>query len=143
MPDRLVVRKELSASPAEVFAAWIDPESLAIWMSPSGEPTEADLDPRVGGSYHIVMRMQGKEYDHRGEYRVIEPPSKLVFTWRSPATDFKDTLVTIEIKPREKGCELVLTHEAFTRDEAVEGHTKGWTAIMERLDTATSPRRGG
>jgi uncharacterized protein YndB with AHSA1/START domain len=142
MQDKLVVRKQLSASPAEVFAAWIDPESVAEWMSPSGEATDAKLDPRVGGSYRLVMRMDGKEFEHRGEYRVVDPPSKLVFTWRSPGTDFKDTLVTVEIKPRGTGSEIVLTHEGFTKQEAVDGHTKGWTAIMERLEAATSAARG-
>jgi uncharacterized protein YndB with AHSA1/START domain len=68
-PDTLVVRKTIPASREEVFAAWIDPDSLRHWMCPGDILTaEAELDPRVGGAYRIVMKGRTGDYDHTGEY---------------------------------------------------------------------------
>ncbi len=135
-PDRLVIRKVIPASREEVFAAWIDPESIRHWMCPGDILTaEAQLDPRVGGSYRIVMKSQTREYDHTGEYLVIEPPSRLVFTWISRSTDNQPTLVTVELFERGSSCELVLTHERFLKPEAVRHHKGGWGQIVERLAT--------
>ena len=85
-PDRLVVRRVMPATRGEVFAAWTNPESIRDWMCPGDTLTaEAELDLRVGGAYRIVMRSESRAYEHTGEYRIVEPPSKLVFTWMSKA----------------------------------------------------------
>lgn len=132
--DRLVVRKLLRVPREEVFAAWIDPESLRHWMCP-GEMTsaEAHLDARVGGTFRIVMKSPTRAVDHTGEYLVIEPPSKLVFTWISNSTGNRPTLVTVELLEREDGCEVVLTHDRFTDAEEVRRHTRGWGSILDKL----------
>jgi uncharacterized protein YndB with AHSA1/START domain len=133
-PDRLVVRRVIPAPREEVFAAWVDPESLRHWMCPGDVLTaEAHLDPRVGGAYRIVMKSPTREYDHTGEYLVVDPPSKLVFTWTSTGTDNRPTLVTIDLTARGDGCELVLTHERFPSAETMQRHKGGWGQIVERL----------
>lgn len=130
-PDRLVVRKVIPASREEVFAAWIDPESIRHWMCPGDTLTaEAQLDPRVGGMNRIVMKSQTSAVDHTGEYLVVDPPSKLVFTWMSKGTD---TIVTVELFPRGDQCELVLTHERFPNADAVQRRRGGWSQIVDRL----------
>jgi uncharacterized protein YndB with AHSA1/START domain len=133
-PDRLVIRKVIPASREEVFSAWTDPESLRHWMCPGDNITaEARLDPRVGGSYRIVMKSPAGEYDHTGEYLVIEPPSKLVFTWFSKSTGNRPTLVTVELLARGDQCELVLTHERLPHPDEVRRHERGWGQIIDRL----------
>ena len=132
--DRLVIRRVIHASREEVFAAWIDPESMRHWMCPGGILTaETQLDPRIGGSFRIVMKGPGRSVEHTGEYRIIDPPSKLVFTWRSARTNFEPTLVTVELLERGDGCELVLTHERLPGADAVASHKDGWTTIAARL----------
>lgn len=102
-PDRLVVRKVIPVPREEVFAAWIDPESVRHWMCPGDILTaEAQLDPRVGGTYRIVMKSRTSAFDHRGEYLVVDPPSKLVFTWVSAETDNQPTIVTVELFARRE-----------------------------------------
>jgi len=119
-----------------VFAAWLDPVSLARWMRPK-ETTEAfvELDARVGGSFRIVMR-QGRsgnrDYEHRGEYLVIEPPSLLSFPWISDATYHQPTVVTIELLERGADTELILTHRRLPPDQ-IESHRMGWTDVARLL----------
>lgn len=132
--NSLVIRKIMPATRERVFAAWIDPESMKVWMCPGHiASTEAQLDARVGGSFRIVMKGKDQEYEHTGEYLVIEPPSKLVFTWISKGTDHQPTRVTVELFARGKQCELVLTHERFPTPEKVEDHKRGWGEIADLL----------
>ncbi len=132
--NKIVVRKMLPATREEVFAAWTDPESIRQWMCPGDVAwTEAQLDVRVGGSYRILMKGKTQDYDHAGVYQVVEPPSKLVFTWISKGTDDQTTLVTVEIFARGKQSELVVTHERFLTPEQAKRHEGGWGQITDKL----------
>jgi uncharacterized protein YndB with AHSA1/START domain len=132
--DRLVIRKLIPASREEVFAAWSDPDSIRHWMCPGDVIlAEAQLDFRVGGRFRILMKGEREDYDHNGTYQVIEPPSKLSFTWISKGTDLKTTLVTVELFVREAATELILTHERFPSADYVRQHKSGWGQIADRL----------
>ena len=61
---------------------------------------EADVDLRVGGRFRIVMRDRDTEIDHTGRYLVVEPPTRLVFTWVSAFTGPEPSLVTIDLEPQ-------------------------------------------
>ncbi len=134
----LVVRRVLPVERERVFAAWLDPVSLATWMRP-GEATGAvvEVDPRVGGRFRILMEQPGGGcgYEHQGEYLAIEPPSLLSFTWISAATDLRPTVVTVELHARDGGTELVLTHRRLPPGQ-VDGHRWGWTDILRLLERA-------
>ena len=132
--DRLAIRKQIPAPREEVFAAWSDPQSIRHWMCPGDVIlAEAQLDFRVGGRFRILMKGEREDHDHMGVYQVIEPPSKLSFTWISKGTDYKTTLVTVELFEREGGTELILTHERFPAAELVQPHKRGWSQIADRL----------
>ena len=132
----LVVRRQLAVPRERVFEAWLDSASLAQWMRPNSFiHATVTVDPRVGGGFRIVMegRTDGLDYEHRGEYLAIEPPSLLSFSWISRATDYQPTVVTIEFHERGTGTELVLTHRRLA-PKAVEAHRQGWTDIVRILD---------
>jgi len=132
----LVVRRLVPVARERVFAAWLDPVSLARWMSP-GTVTGADveLDPRVGGAFRIVMHHPGGSVEHRGEYLAIEPPARLSFTWISENTGQLPSLVTVELHERGAGTEIVLTHRRLPGDK-VDAHRRGWTDIVRKLAEA-------
>jgi uncharacterized protein YndB with AHSA1/START domain len=133
----LIVRRVLPVERERVFAAWLDPASLATWMRP-GETAGAivEVDPRVGGRFRIQMQQpqDSRCYEHQGEYLAIEPPSLLSFTWISEATDLRPTVVTVELHERDGGTELVLTHRRLPPNQ-VEAHRQGWTDIVRWLET--------
>jgi uncharacterized protein YndB with AHSA1/START domain len=132
--DKLVIRKLIPAACEEVFAAWSDPESMRHWMCPGDTKTaEVQIDFRVGGAFRILMKGESQDYDHTGEYQVIDPPSKLSFTWISKNTDLKTTLVTVELHEHEGGTELVLTHERFPSADLLPRHAGGWGRIADLL----------
>jgi len=125
----LVVERVLPAAPDDVFDAWTTPSRMAAWMSPVGA-AEAEVDLRVGGSFHVVM--VEARLEHSGEYLEIEPPRRLVFTWVSPFTGTEPSVVTIELHPHDDGTRLVLAHERLP-ENVVAGHRDGWGTMVERL----------
>jgi uncharacterized protein YndB with AHSA1/START domain len=131
----LRISKIFHATRQEIFDAWIEPESFQRWMAPEGvQVTHLAIDVRVGGGYRIDMRSGGGVVVHTGVYQIVEPPAKLVFTWKSKNTEEKETLVTVEFFERcSTQTELVLTHEQLPTAEAIQGHEQGWKSILNKL----------
>jgi uncharacterized protein YndB with AHSA1/START domain len=90
------------------------------------------LEPRVGGHFRIVMTAPDAKFVNTGEFRLLDRPAKLQFTWVSSRWAHQETLVTVELHRREAHCELVLTHERPAEHSAGQ-LVKGWTQILEKL----------
>ena len=130
---QLSVRRRLPAPREVVFEAWTDPEGIRQWMCPGDTVSaEAKLDVRVGGSYRIVMKSKTRDYVHTGVYQVVEPPSKLVFTWTREEDD-APTLVTVEFLPHGDETEMVLTHERFLDADVMKRYQGGWATIADKF----------
>jgi uncharacterized protein YndB with AHSA1/START domain len=134
--DALVVRRVIRASRDEIFDMWTRAENLRLWMRPPrATGASAESDARVGGTYRIVMHGD-RDYDHHGEYLVVNRPSKLSFTWISEGSHYETSVVTVELFDRGGGqTELVLKHERLPAGEAGR-HTEGWTEILGELAKA-------
>ena len=97
--------RNLDATPAEIWAAWTNPDEAARWWHPRGLSTPREtvsIDARVGGRYEYTMvnDATGEEYVTVGEYREVVPMEKLVFTWGKPEDDPDDCpLITVTIEP--------------------------------------------
>ena len=125
----------LPAPPQAVFDAWTDAEGMRTWFCPTDTMThaEATLDVRVGGKWRIAMHGEGV-YVQEGEYIEIDPPNKLVMTWRSDMLQGKETVVTVELAPHGADeTELTLTHEAFDAEESRDSYHGGWGEIIRKL----------
>ena len=132
----VVVRRVIAASAEDLFDAWLDPEALAQWMRPGTiNSTVARVEPRVGGAYEITMQGQSGPIVHKGVYRLIERPHRLVFTWMSGPTENQETLVTVDFVRVDKRTEVIVTHEQLP-ESAKPSHSKGWTSGLEHLDEA-------
>jgi uncharacterized protein YndB with AHSA1/START domain len=127
------VERWLPAAPDRVFAAWLDPASMARWLSPTGRAVVAN-DPRPGGRFRVVMVGEDTEIEHVGRYLELEPGRRLRFTWRSPYTG-GDSVVTVELEPAGDGTRLTLVHDGLP-DEHRESHTGGWGQILDLLAQA-------
>lgn len=146
-PPTLTVRREIEASPEELFDAWLEAESLGSWMRPNDgsggtRDSTVEVDARVGGAFSINMHAATKDIMHTGTYMEIDRPRRLVFTWISVNTGDRSSLVTVEFRAGAKPghTEIVLTHEQLATPAAVEGHTKGWTMIIGNLATRYASR---
>ena len=130
----LVIDRVFTAPPDRVFAAWTDTAQLAEWYGPEGMKAEIFAnDLTVGGQYSLVMKSAEGEYHLSGEYEEIEPPRKLVFTWKWKTSD-ETTRVTIELRPQGDGTHLRLTHTGFPEAEQTSSHNQGWSSSLNDLE---------
>jgi uncharacterized protein YndB with AHSA1/START domain len=132
----VTVRKILPASCEEVFDAWLDAEGMREWMRPGAVTSCAvTLEPRVGGHFRIVMTSPDVEIVNRGEFLILERPSKLQLTWISSRWNNQETLLTVELQAAGAHCELVLTHERLPLEHSSSQLIGGWNQILEKLDS--------
>lgn len=127
----VVVERNVPVPPGRAFDAWLRETDLRVWLAPLGE---VELDARVGGRFRIVMQRDDRDggpIEHVGQYRELDRPRRLVFTWNSPYTD-GESLVTVELTPAGDGTRIVLTHEGLPA-EARDGHADGWGGFLDRL----------
>lgn len=132
----VTVRREIAAPADDLFDAWLDAQSLGTWLRPSGiRETRAETDPRVGGTFRIVMVDDESSMEHTGTYREIDRPRRLVFTWSSPATRFRDSIVTVTFEPSSDGSTVIEINQIGLPDEeARAGHDAGWSDALRELE---------
>jgi uncharacterized protein YndB with AHSA1/START domain len=133
----VTIKRNYSWPPNKLFDAWTQPESMSKWMSP-GVParTDASVELKVGGNYRLVIRQDsGEVFVAFGEYREIEPPAKLAFTWswEGGIIEPAETLVTVHFVPTPTGTELTLIHERLSSEQSAASHTQGWTGCLDGL----------
>jgi uncharacterized protein YndB with AHSA1/START domain len=129
------VRRVIPASRQRVFDAWTKAKELDRWSAPSPMTPRAEVDLRVGGRYRIVMRgPDGTERPVGGVYRVIDPPAKLVYTWKWEGSAMPDSVVTVEFLDRGASTEVVLRHDGLADAESRARHEHGWIACLDNME---------
>lgn len=143
--NSLRVAQTIRATPERLFRAWTEPDELMQWWRMEGDgwaSAGASVDLKVGGKYRLAMTSpDGKAHVAVGEYREVDPPTRLAFTWDwdDPASRVGETLVTIDFNDvGDNMTEVVLTHERFANAEQASGHEQGWTQLLRLLDRKTT-----
>jgi len=141
-PRVLHLERLLDAPPERVFAAWTDPALLRRWWAaePGWTTPEATVDLRPGGAYRLSM--QGTDGIVRtviGEYLEVEPPRRLVYTWRweSPgyrAPDGGVTVVSVDFVAEGAGTRVVLEQRDHESEAARDSHGRGWRGCLDSLE---------
>jgi uncharacterized protein YndB with AHSA1/START domain len=75
----------------------------------------------------------GEHHEVSGVYREMVPNQRLVFSWAWHKTPERESLVTVSLKPDGDGTLLTLTHEQFFDVLARDGHERGWTGALDKL----------
>ena len=134
----LTLKRRLKAPAEKVFAAWTDPEKIVRWFGPAeteSDSVRADMDVRVGGRYRLRFKTaDGESHEVGGEYKEVMPNERLVFSWAWHSTPERESLVTITLKADGDGTLLTLHHERFFDQKARDGHNRGWTGTLEKLE---------
>jgi uncharacterized protein YndB with AHSA1/START domain len=127
----------MPAPPSLVFRALTDPSELARWWGPHGFTIPGlELDLRVGGRYRIAMQPpEGELFYLQGEFREIDPPRRLAYTfrWEDPDSDDVETIVRLSLGDLGDSTELTLEQGAFATEPRRALHQQGWTDGFEKL----------
>jgi uncharacterized protein YndB with AHSA1/START domain len=133
----LRIERSFDASPEEVFDAWTNPEVLKRWWAvrPDGSTPIAEVDLRVGGRYRLAMETpDGERHTVGGEYREIERPSRLAYTWQWELDSGEPghiSSVTVEFRKRDDQTDVVLEHTDLPDAESRDRHAQGWSACLD------------
>lgn len=131
--DTLMITAEYQGiGPEELFGYWTQPQLLTQWW-----PQEAEIDPQVGGEYHLCW--PGMDWHLRGRYYELTPGEKLGFTWKwDHLPDLPERSVEVVFQSWSGvGMALRITHSRYTDGEndqqERQGHLEGWTFFLTRL----------
>ncbi|MDP9491705.1 MAG: SRPBCC domain-containing protein [Actinomycetota bacterium] len=139
----LKINRRFEAPRERVFDAWTNPEVLREWWraGPDRETPAAEVDLRPGGSYRLSMRDTEKGETHTvvGEYKEIQPPERLVYTWSWESNTDEmagsmGSLVTVEFREDGGATEVSLTHTGFSDENIRDMHAHGWEACIANLE---------
>ena len=93
------------------------------------------MDVREGGRYRIRFHTpDGEQHDVSGAYQVVEANRRLVFSWAWRSTPERVSLVNVLLREVDGGTEMDFRHERFFDQQARDGHERGWTATLAKLD---------
>lgn len=124
----LVSEIVIDASPETIWPFLTEADRHVEWMG-----TEAELDPRPGGVYRVLVL---GEHPGVGEFVEVVPHEKVVFTfgWDQEGNPITPGSTTIEISLHPEGTKtrVRLAHRGLPAD-AVADHTGGWNRYLDRL----------
>ena len=134
----LTLKRRINATPEKVYAAWTDPEKIARWFGPAqvkAGSVSAKIDLRVGGRYRIGFEGgDGEYFQVDGVYREVTPNARIAFSWAWHSTPERESQVTVSLQPDGDGTLLTLHHEQFFNEAARDGHARGWTELLDKLE---------
>lgn len=127
----------LPAPRSLVFTALAEPAELAKWWGPKGFTVpRVEVDLRVGGSYRIAMQPpNGDLFYLSGEFHVVDPPTRLGYTfrWEDPDPDDRETVVALSLGDLGESTELIVDQGVFATEGRRALHEQGWTETLDRL----------
>ena len=133
----LRMKRTFPAPAQRVFDAWTSEEVMRRWWHAAHdwETTEAEVDLRVGGSVRVVMRNphEDAEYGGGGEYTVVDPPTRLAFTWVWD-DESHESLIEIDFEEVGGETEVRFTHSGLLDEETVRSHEDGWGKCFANLE---------
>lgn len=130
----LTLERRFDHAPERVFDAWTKPDQIRRWMGPEGltcEGAEAVAEP--GGAYRFPMKdPDGGDHVVYGTYRVVDRPTKLVFTWAWEVCGDDpggyEMQITMDFRVDGDGTVLTIFQEGLASEEARDRHNEGWTS---------------
>lgn len=136
----VTLMRRIAARPSIVFEALTTAEGVASWWGPAELPVIlAETDPRVGGRFRVRFNTaDGKEHEASGEFIDVDPPRRVVMTWRwtyggEPDEIGRTSRVEMELAPVNGGVELTLTHAELATEVSAVNHENGWGGAMNKL----------
>jgi uncharacterized protein YndB with AHSA1/START domain len=132
--DAVVHELVLPAPVEQVFGMFTDPRLLVRWIGIS-----AELQPQPGGRFRFEVA-PGQFCE--GQYVIVEPPGRLVFTWgwTDPGFGLPPGTSRVEVTLTRAGGDgrqsrLRLVHTGLAGDLGLL-HDDGWSRFLARLAAA-------
>jgi uncharacterized protein YndB with AHSA1/START domain len=134
--DAIIKEIVIKATAERIFEALVDPRQRVEWWGAAGrfQATQMESDLRPGGDWLIRgTSADGRQFTVRGEYRSIERPRLLEFTWLPDwQEDATQTLVRFELEEKDGSTTVRLIHSGHKTEGSRESH-RGWPQLLAGL----------
>ena len=139
----LTIIRRIKASPEAVFAAFVVPDTIALWWGPDRGPVLlAEVDPRIGGRFHVRFRMEdGTEHGSTGTFEEYDPPHRIAMSWTWDSAPGETSRVEVSLRAIEDGTELTFVHARLPDEASRDSHEGGWNGALDKLEAIFAERR--
>jgi len=132
-----VLVERLFDAPVEIlWQIWTEPEYILQWFGsdPNGTVSIASIDLRVGGKYEIRFSdSNGSEHTAFGEFLVVDPGSRLQYSWEWLSEPGQISEVQVEFIPVAEQTKLILVHKNLHPDSR-HGYLQGWNGALDKIE---------
>ncbi|MGH3333996.1 MAG: SRPBCC family protein [Nocardioidaceae bacterium] len=136
----------VNASPARVYRALVDAESIARWKVPTGMTCQVhEFDGREGGAFRVSLtygepnrigKTTAQTDTYHGRFVRLVPNELVVevdeFETTDPALRGEMT-ITITLAGADGGTDLVALHEGLPSGVSAADNETGWREALARL----------
>ena len=135
-----VVQEVVIKAPAErIFRALTKPDELLKWWVAEGKfrVVHAECDLQPGGKWRMEVAgastVEPTLSTVFGEYRTIEVPRLLTYTWIRENEGFPETLVRWDLDEKDGYTTVRVTHSGLVT-EGLRARNNGWPLIVKLLE---------
>jgi len=122
---------DVAAEPSLVYDYFTDEDRLVRWWA-----EQATTDVRIDGEYELAWPSQDRRL--LGTYVVVEPGTRLAFTWAFAHEALHPSTVDIQFSPIVVGTELTIEHSHGDDPDERQGYIDGWKFFIGRLRDAVA-----
>lgn len=136
-PFNLIVEKLMNLKSEVLFEAWTN--EFDIWFAAPGSVL---MTGNVNTPFFFETEFRPDEnsdiqrHPHYGRFLQLIPNRLIKLTWVTGAAGTKgsETVVTVELVPKEEKTLLKLTHSGFPDEESKNKHQQAWPMVLEQLE---------
>ena len=128
----VLARVDIAATPERVFRA-LTTEELTTWWGADDmyRTTRFSMELRPGGRWRSDGKgADGHEFHVEGEVLEVDPPRRLVQTWKPSWEPGPATTITYTLEAVDGGTRVTVRHSGFTNPASCDSHANGWTRVL-------------